>query len=86
MALPNDIKGGGIHYIHRCIQSAKKIYIRGHQIEIPTLHLPCIVFLFFFLLAEGGGGGGRDFYPGSALTACICLPEKANRSSDSRPL
>ena len=56
MALPNDIKGGGIHYIHRCIQSAKKIYIRGHQIEIPTLHLPCIVFLFF-LLAEGGGGG-----------------------------
>ena len=58
MALPNDIKGGGIHYIHRCIQSAKKIYIRGHQIEIPTLHLPCIVFLFF-LLAEGEGGGER---------------------------
>ena len=85
MAFPNDIKGGGIHYIHRCIQSAKKIYIRGHQIEIPTLHLPCIVFLFFFLLAEWGGGGG-DFYPGSALTACICLPEKANRNSDSLPL
>ena len=82
MALPNDIKGGGIHYIHRCIQSAKKIYIRGHQIEIPTLHLPCIVFLFFFLL----GGGGGDFYPGTALTACICLPEKANRNSDSLPL
>ena len=84
MALPNDIKGGGIHYIHRCIQSAKKIYIRGHQIEIPTLHLPCIVFLFF-LLAEGEGGE-RDFYPGSALTACICLPKKANRNSDSWPL
>ena len=57
MALPNDIKGGGIHYIHRCIQSAKKIYIRGHQIEIPTLHLPCIVFLFFFV----GGVGGERF-------------------------
>ena len=60
MALPNDIKGGGIHYIHRCIQSAKKIYIRGHQIEIPTLHLPCIVFLFFFV-GGGGGGGGEIF-------------------------
>ena len=57
MAFPNDIKGEGIHYIHRCIQSAKKIYIRGHQIEIPTLHLPCIVFLFFFV----GGGGGEIF-------------------------
>ena len=86
MAFPNDIKGGGIHYIHRCIQSAKKIYIRGHQIEIPTLHLPCIVFPFFFVGGVGGAGGGRDFYPGSALTACICLPEKANRNSDSWPL
>ena len=47
---------------------------------------------FFFVGGEGGGGGGggeergRDFYPGSALTACICLPEKANRNSDSLPL